>query len=66
MAHSSICTLNPIMQTEILKVVDWQGESLSHFAKRNGTIYLVSAHWCHRTCAEVNPTPERPVVEVLV
>lgn len=38
----------------------------SHFAKRNGTIYLVSAHWCHRTCAEVNPTPERPVVEVLV
>lgn len=38
----------------------------SHFAQRNGNIYLVSAHWCHRTCAEVSPGPERPVVEVLV
>lgn len=38
----------------------------SHFAQRNGNIYLVSAHWCHRTCAEVSPGPARPVVEVLV
>lgn len=38
----------------------------AHFAQRNGTVYLVSAHWCHRTCAEVNPSPEPHVVEVLV
>ena len=31
MAHSSICALNPIMQTEILKVVDWQGEAKKAF-----------------------------------
>lgn len=38
----------------------------SHFAQRNGNIYLVSAHWCHRTCAEVSPGMDKPVVEVLV
>ena len=38
----------------------------SHFAQRNGNIYLVSAHWCHRTCTEVSPGPEKQVVEVLV
>lgn len=38
----------------------------AHFSQRNGTVYLVSAHWCHRTCAEVNHSPEPHVVEVLV
>lgn len=38
----------------------------AHFSQRNGTVYLVSAHWCHRTCAEVNPSPEPHVVEILV
>ena len=36
MAHSSICTLNPIMQTEILKVVDWQGEAKKAFKDNPG------------------------------
>ena len=36
MAHSSICTLNPIMQTEILKIVDWQGEAKRAFKYNPG------------------------------
>ena len=38
----------------------------AHFSQRNGKIYLVSAHWCHRTCADVSPGVDKPVVEVLV